>query len=515
MKLSKLILTKNNCYRPGKKHTVRGVMWHSTGANNPKLSRYVGPDDGILGKNPYNNHWNQPKPGGRNVCVHAFIGLDKNGEVRTYQTLPWDMPGWHSGSGSLGSAKNANNNGYIGFEICEDGLTDPVYFNKVYQEAVELTAYLCELYGIEVNNKTVICHSEGHKMGIASNHADVMHWFPRHGKSMDTARAAVKAELAKGKGSAHAPAPKPSIPTPAATTGEETIWKFFKGKGLNDYAVAGLMGNLYAESGLRSNNLQNSYEKSLGMTDDEYTKAVDSGAYTNFVRDSAGYGLAQWTYWSRKEALLKFVKEAKASIGDLNTQLAFLWKEIQGYTNTMKVLKGATSVRQASDVVLTEYERPADQSESAKVKRTKYGQTYYNKYAAKAAKPSTGQTFTYTYTVKAGDTLSGIASKYGTTYQKIAADNNIKNPNLIRAGQKLTIKTSKKTEAPAPAPAKTIKVGGKVKVKRGAKTYTGGNLAGFVYNTVYDVQQINGNRVVIGLKDKVTAAVKSQDLIPQ
>ncbi|MGI6497986.1 MAG: phage tail tip lysozyme [Oscillospiraceae bacterium] len=293
------------------------------------------------------------------------------------------------------------------------------------------------------------------------------------------------------------------------------MWKFFKGKGLNDYAVAGLMGNLYAESGLRSNNLQNSYEKSLKMTDAEYTKAVDSGAYTNFVRDSAGYGLAQWTYWSRKEGLLKFAKEAKASIGDLNMQLAYLWKEIQGYTNTIKVLKGATSVRQASDVVLTEYERPADQSESAKVRRAKYGQTYYDKYTAKATAPTTGQVFTHTHTVEKGDTLSGIASKYGTTYQKIAADNNIKNPNLIRPGQKLTIKTSKKTQTLAPTPAKTIKVGSKVKVKRGAKTYTGGNLAGFVYNTVYDVQQISGNRVVIGLKGKVTAAVKSQDLIPQ
>ena len=48
---------------------------------------------------------------------------------------------------------------------------------------------------------------------------------------------------------------------------------------------------------------------------------------------------------------------------------------------------------------------------------------------------------TNTYTVKPGDTLSGIASKYGTTYQKIAADNGIGNPNLIYPGQKLIIKS--------------------------------------------------------------------------
>ena len=44
------------------------------------------------------------------------------------------------------------------------------------------------------------------------------------------------------------------------------------------------------------------------------------------------------------------------------------------------------------------------------------------------------------YIVKSGDTLSGIASRYGTTYQKIAADNGIKNPNLIHPGDKLVIK---------------------------------------------------------------------------
>lgn len=74
MNLRKLILTNNACYKAGKTITPKGIMIHSTGANNPWLKRYVGPDDGLLGKNQYNNHWNQDKPGGRQVCVHAFIG---------------------------------------------------------------------------------------------------------------------------------------------------------------------------------------------------------------------------------------------------------------------------------------------------------------------------------------------------------------------------------------------------------------------------------------------------------
>lgn len=538
MKLTTLFLTKNNCYKSGKKHTVKGIMVHSTGANNPKLSRYVGPDDGILGTNPYNNHWNKPTPGGRSICVHAFIGKDKNGEVRTYQTLPWDMVGWHSGSGSLGSSKNANNNGYIGFEICEDGLTDRAYFDKVYQEAVELCAHLCKLYGLKPEKPVLIAHCEGHQLGIASNHGDVMHWFPKHGKNMDTFRAAVKTLLATGSTT---PSPTVPAPTPTATTGEEKIWKFFKDKGLNDFAIAGLMGNLYAESGLRSNNLQNTYEKSLGMTDEQYTKAVDAGTYANFVNDSAGYGLAQWTYWSRKEALLKFTKEAKASIGDLDTQLAYLWKELQGYANTIKVLKSATSVRQASDVVLLEYERPADQSEAVKVKRAQYGQGYYDKYASKPAapQPTPGQLYyvqTGAYSVKANADaqyqkvkakgFDAIIKQSGNLYRvqvgafSVKANAEAMAAKLKAKGFDTCITTTGGTQvavgsASAATPAKTIKVGSKVKVKAGAKTYTGGNLASFVYNTVYDVQQINGDRAVIGLKGQVTAAMKLSDLILQ
>jgi len=189
MNLHKLILTNNACYKAGRTITPKGIMVHSTGANNPWLKRYVGPDDGLLGKNQYNNHWNQDKPGGRQVCVHAFIGKLANGTVATYQTLTWNHRGWHGGSGSKGSV----NDTHISFEICEDGLTDAAYFNAVYKEAAELCAYLCKEYKLDpMADGVIIGHYEGHKRGIASNHADPGHWFPKHGKSMDTFRAEVK-----------------------------------------------------------------------------------------------------------------------------------------------------------------------------------------------------------------------------------------------------------------------------------------------------------------------------------
>ena len=182
MNLKKLILTENECYKVGRKIKPRGIMVHSTGANNSYLRRYVGPDDGILGENQYNNHWNQHRPSGRQVCVHAFIGKLKNGTIATYQTLPWDHRGWHAGGYA--------NNSHIGFEICEDNLSDASYFNAVYKEATELCAHLCKLYGL--TEKDIIGHYEGYQKKIASNHGDPRHWFSRHGKSMDTFRSDVK-----------------------------------------------------------------------------------------------------------------------------------------------------------------------------------------------------------------------------------------------------------------------------------------------------------------------------------
>ena len=191
MRLRTQLLTHNNCYTVGRTIKPIGIMVHSTGANNPKVCRYV-PGNSELGRNTGGNHWDQTneqwrKKYGRNLdtCVHAFVGLFADGAVGTVQTLPWNRRGWHCGKGSRGTA----NDTHIAFEICEDGLSDPEYFRAVYQEAAELTAYLCELYGLDpLADGVIICHQEGYKRGVASNHADVLHWFPSFGKSMDDFR---------------------------------------------------------------------------------------------------------------------------------------------------------------------------------------------------------------------------------------------------------------------------------------------------------------------------------------
>jgi len=164
---------------------------------------------------------------------------------------------------------------------------------------------------------------------------------------------------------------------------EQRIWNYLKSKGLNDFGVAGLMGNLYAESALNPKNLQQTFEKKLGYTDATYTESVDNGTYTNFVKDSAGYGLAQWTYWSRKQNLLNFAQAAGKSIGDLDMQLDFLWKELNdGYRGVLDLLRNATSVLEASNEILFKFERPANQGISVQEKRASYGQVYFDKYAS-------------------------------------------------------------------------------------------------------------------------------------
>lgn len=157
--------------------------------------------------------------------------------------------------------------------------------------------------------------------------------------------------------------------------GAYNIYRKLKAAIGNDYGVFGLMGNLMAESGLKASNLQNSYNKKLNISDEDYTLVVDEGAYPDFVTDKAGYGLAQWTYWSRKQKLLQYAQAYGCSIGDENMQVDFMIGELMAsYPSVLNVLKTATSIREASDCVLTQYERPADQSESVKEKRAAYGE---------------------------------------------------------------------------------------------------------------------------------------------
>lgn len=317
--------------------------------------------------------------------------------------MPWDWRPWGCGSGSKGSC----NNGWIQFEICEDGLQNKAYFEEVYKEACELTAYMCKMFNLDpqgtvkngsVTVPVIICHADSHRLGLGSNHGDVLHWFKKYGKTMQDVRDDVWKLMNAGspvvKPPVSAPAvpeaTKPNLDTSSSLVGastEEKIWNFLLKEIKNEYGVAGLMGNLRAESSFKSSNLQGAYEKKLSHTDESYTLAVDNGQYTKdqFVYDSAGYGLAQWTYWSRKKALYEYLKGANRSIGDLQGQLEYLIKEIKTYTKVWNTLLNAKTVEEASTSVVLYYEKPASKdSPETQAKRASYGDTVYQKFAKNA-----------------------------------------------------------------------------------------------------------------------------------
>ena len=206
------MMTNSTCYKGTTTFTPKGILWHSTGANNTRISRYVQPSENdpnydelirLLGKNKNGNDWNHKEV---QAGVNAWIGKLADGTVATVQTLPFQYRPWGCGKGSNGSC----NTSHINFEICEDALSDATYFNKVYQEACELTAYLCKMYNLDPNGYTtvngvkcpvILCHQDAYQLGLGSNHADVLHWFKKHGKTMDD----VRKDVAKLMGKVNAP----------------------------------------------------------------------------------------------------------------------------------------------------------------------------------------------------------------------------------------------------------------------------------------------------------------------
>lgn len=150
----------------------------------------------------------------------------------------------------------------------------------------------------------------------------------------------------------------------------------------NPCAVFGILGNIQAESGCRPNNLQNSFESKLDYTDESYTEALDSGNYTveQFMNDKAGYGLCQWTFWSRKKALYEYweregFKEMKFSIGSVEPQIGFLYFEMSNVLYNK--LESAKTIGEATRMFMLEYEKPANQSEENIQKRISIAQDLY------------------------------------------------------------------------------------------------------------------------------------------
>ena len=196
--------------------------------------------------------------------------------------------------------------------------------------------------------------------------------------------------------------------------------------------LAGLMGNLQAESNIRSVIYENIYKPQLGFTDQQYVDKVNDGSYTNFVYDRVGFGLAQWTYFSRKQALLDL---CRFNIGDLNCQVQYLIYEFRTtYSSILNMLKTSNDLYACTIKVMLDFETPDDQSESRKNFRYGLARDIFDEFTGKRSNAGPK-----TYTVVSGDSLYAIAQRFGTTVDAICSLNGINNPNFIYVGQVLNL----------------------------------------------------------------------------
>jgi len=215
-----------------------------------------------------------------------------------------------------------------------------------------------------------------------------------------------------------------------ATENEKIVWNFLKREGLTNEGAAGLMGNLQVESNVRSVVYENIYKDKFGWTDQQYVDKVNDGSYANFVYDQVGFGLAQWTYYTRKQALLN---HCRGRIGDLNCQLEYLMIEFNNeFAGILSFLKSSNDVKACTLKVMLEFENPEDQSEPRRETRYQFAKNYYKEFTGAGPVGNT-------YTVASGDTLYAIAARFGTTVDVLCQLNGISNPNMIFVGQVLKL----------------------------------------------------------------------------
>ena len=173
----------------------------------------------------------------------------------------------------------------------------------------------------------------------------------------------------------------------------QKVWKHLIGAGMTEAGAAGMMGNLYSESGIIPNRvemlcLQRLREHGRYYTDAVYTAFVDDGTINRaeFLNPlpgrQYGYGLCQWTSPARKAGLYDLCKSRKVSIGDLNAQLDYLVQELKTqYTGVWKILTGTSEILTASNRVLIDFESPADTGATVRETRYGYSKQFYDRYA--------------------------------------------------------------------------------------------------------------------------------------
>lgn len=282
------------------------------------------------------------------------------------------------------SSNAANDNRAITIEVANDGGADTGWHvsDKAYKALIDLLVDICQRNGIKAllwkGNKALVGQVSLQNMTVhrwfAAKACPGDYLYNKHGDIANAVNERLNKKQTKIQNEID------TIDRP------RYIWDRLKSAGFSDIANAAVLGNLYDESHFRPNNLQNSYEKKFGMDDETYTALVNSKTYgeTSFATDGSGYGIAQWTYWTRKQNLYDYTIKQGYNIDALPRQVDFLISEFKDkYKLLFNAINSSKSISEASKLVLTQYERPADQGSSVQKRRAEYAQLYYNKFSGK------------------------------------------------------------------------------------------------------------------------------------
>lgn len=300
------------------------------------------------------------KPSSKDASANYVIACD--GEIGA--ALQDEQRSWCTSSRGIDEK-------VLSIEVASDSFHPYKISEAAYNALIDLLVDRCRAYGIKrlafANDKN---YALQYKFSEDYQNIAVHRWTAQKACPGDYIMGLLTSGKICNDVNARLGQPEPKAPASFEAHGGK-VWDALKAMfGGNEYAAAGFYGNLEAESGLVAGNLQNSFEKTLGMSDKQYTAAVDNGTYKNFENDSAGYGLAQWTFHTRKAALKAYCDAKNASIGNENAQLGFLKEELQkNYAKLFEDLKYVRSVDDASDMVLLQFEKPADQSDWNKERR--------------------------------------------------------------------------------------------------------------------------------------------------
>ena len=164
------------------------------------------------------------------------------------------------------------------------------------------------------------------------------------------------------------------------TENEKIVWNTLKTQGFTKACLAGILGNIKADSNVRSVYYEDRYKKMIGYTDQEYVDKINSGEYTEnqFIKDRAGFGLMLWTYYTRKKALYEM---CRGKIGDAECQTRYIILELKTYfSRVYKELKELTDVESCTKRVLFYYESPQLPELNELKKRIEYANYYYKNF---------------------------------------------------------------------------------------------------------------------------------------